>query len=312
MIRQMNIESTNDKQPTAPAIPYSECYRQPFFQFYCQDSLIGIKKLNDNTVNCILTDPPYLYLKGQKLEREFDELLFFTECKRVLKDDGFIVLFGRGASFYRWNTILSNLGFTFKEEIIWNKRMNSMPGIPLMRKHETISIFTKKTGKINRVYVDYLDKKKFDLYSMQNDIKRIASAIDSDEINDLKKFLETGEIDYEDKKSVHFFKNGHGERSRATATLKSMQNGLCESSIIEELRDHYNSIHPTQKPVRLIERLLALTTKEGDLVLDAFAGSCSIGISCLNTKRKFIGYEIDKEYFDKAVERIKCVEPRLF
>ena len=55
-----------------------------------------------------------------------------------------------------------------------------------------------------------------------------------------------------------------------------------------------------------------LATKEGDLVLDAFAGSCSIGISCLNTKRKFIGYEIDEEYFDKAVERIKCVEPRLF
>lgn len=85
-----------------------------------------------------------------------------------------------------------------------------------------------------------------------------------------------------------------------------------EFSIIKIQRDHINTIHPTQKPVRLIERLLALTTSHGDLVLDPFSGSCSTGIACLNMKRQFVGYEIDIEYYQKAVERLKSVEPRLF
>ena len=73
----------------------------------------------DGFLDVILEDPPYLYLKNQKLDSPFDELAHFTECHRMLREGGFIVLFGRGESFYRWNTILADLGFTFKEEIIW-------------------------------------------------------------------------------------------------------------------------------------------------------------------------------------------------
>jgi hypothetical protein len=69
-------------------------------------------------VNHIFTDPPYLYLK-QDFDRPWDEPLFFDNVKRMLPDKGFIALFGRGTSFYRWNTRLADMGFTFKEEIIW-------------------------------------------------------------------------------------------------------------------------------------------------------------------------------------------------
>ena len=73
----------------------------------------GLAKIPDNSVNCILTDPPYLYLKNQKLDTPFDEDLVFAEFKRILKRDGFIVLFGRGmlyaiapeSSGSRWNTV---------------------------------------------------------------------------------------------------------------------------------------------------------------------------------------------------------------
>jgi len=155
------------------------------------DCLQGMKLLSDNSIDVIFTDPPYLYLKGQKLEREFDEQLFFLECKRLLKTNGFIVLFGRGTSFYRWNTRLADLGFKFKEEIIWNKRMNTLPGIPLQRFHETISIHTIGNGTITKSKIDYLEKKQFDLPALQNDIKRIASALNSPEIEDLKKYVES-------------------------------------------------------------------------------------------------------------------------
>ena len=62
---------------------------------------------------------------------------------------------------------------------------------------------------------------------------------------------------------------------------------------------------PTQKPVELLKRLILLTTKEGDLILDCFMGSASCGKAALDLNRDFIGIEIDDEYFEIAKENIK-------
>ena len=107
------------------------------------DSEVEIRKIPSESIDIICMDPPYLYLVGQRLERPFDEQAFFTECKRVLTKDGMIIMFGRGESFYRWNTILSSLGLKFKEEIVWNKIYTSSPLLNISRVHETISIFSK-------------------------------------------------------------------------------------------------------------------------------------------------------------------------
>lgn len=62
--------------------------------------------------------------------------------------------------------------------------------------------------------------------------------------------------------------------------------------------------HPTQKPVALLKELILKHSNEGDLVLDCFAGSASTAIACYNSNRKFIGCELNKEYYNKAIERI--------
>lgn len=64
-------------------------------------------------------------------------------------------------------------------------------------------------------------------------------------------------------------------------------------------------VHPTQKPVELIEKLITDSTQEGATILDTFAGSGTTGIACHNTGRKFIGFEIDEEYYNIAVKRMK-------
>ena len=64
-------------------------------------------------------------------------------------------------------------------------------------------------------------------------------------------------------------------------------------------------IHPTQKPVVLYEYLIKMYSNENDLVLDPVSGSGTIGIATINTKRKFIGFELDKEYYEASKERIK-------
>jgi len=326
-------------------------------EFYNADCLLGMKELKSESVDCILTDPPYKYLKNQKLEVDFDETIFFNEVKRVLKPDGFIILFGRGTSFYRWNTMLADLGFNFKEAIIWDKGMTTSPLMKIMRVHEDISIHTKGKGTINRSRIPYLEMKKFDIQSIITDVKRLrstfgnakslmnvlnflennlirtdfkigseknnksklrnGSCMDSDRNVDTMQSIELGMTErsiirtdrYDNDKFTKFGVNSDKRQTgdRCVNVMQSVEFGYNERTIIREKREHYTGIHPTQKPIRLLERLLNLTTKEGDLVIDPFSGSCATGVACLNTGRKFIGYEIDYEYFTSANERLMSV-----
>ena len=66
-------------------------------------------------------------------------------------------------------------------------------------------------------------------------------------------------------------------------------------------------MHPTQKPVKLLEYLIKTYTDKGDLVLDFTMGSGSTGVAALNTNRRFIGIELDEKYFNIAKQRIKEV-----
>ena len=329
-------------------------------QLFNLDNSELMAKMEDESVDVILTDPPYLYLKNQKLERPFDEQLFFSECKRVLAKDGFIVMFGRGTSFYRWNTILDDLGFNFKEEIIWNKSYSTSPLMALSRIHETVSIFTKGKGKINRVKVPYMEMKSHDLESVIGDVKRMRPILkNTKSLDAVLAFLENNIVptDKENKLSttissivktqdrcasvLNGITNGVNEKSiirtdridcetftkfgvnadkrktgdRCTNVMQSIAFGLNEKSIIKQVRDHYSAIHPTQKPVRLLERLLALVIPQNKerkdiVVADFFGGSFSTMEAAYNMGMQGISCEIDKEYYELGKERIEKLPPR--
>jgi site-specific DNA-methyltransferase (adenine-specific) len=316
-------------------------------------------KMEDESVDVICIDPPYLYLKNQKLERVFDEKLFFSECRRLLTKDGFIVMFGRGESFYRWNTILADLNFTFKEEIVWDKSHCTSPLMNLSRIHETVSIFTKGKGTINKVKVPYLEMKGHDLDAIITDIKRLKTTFkNTKSLDAVLAFLENNKMEKDDygKGGVTHqgvfkpnrcvsvmsgIKGGFNEKSiirtdrsdcetftkfgvnadkrqtgdRCTNAMQSISFGLNEKSIIKQVRDHYSAIHPTQKPVRLLERLLALVIpNDKDLkdivVADFFGGSFSTMEAVYNMGMQGIACEIDKEYFEAGKERIEKLAPR--
>lgn len=277
-----------------------------------EDNMALMARYPDKHFDIICIDPPYLYLKNQKLERVFDEQLFFAECKRLLTNDGFIIMFGRGSSFYRWNTILDSMGFNFKEEIIWYKSYSSSPALPISRVHETISILSKGNGKINRVRVPYIEQKGYNIDGIIADINRITSAIGTTKnIKALSDFLNTkirsdynNDINSNFNVSVEGIKTGRKEIN----TLQSIEMGMNEKSIVKVLRDHYATIHPTQKPVRLIERLINLCLpdklKNQIIVADFFGGSMSTMEACHNIGVNGISCEIDTEYFNAAMKRI--------
>ncbi len=340
-------------------------------QLYNADNLEVMATLPDESIDVICIDPPYLYLKKQKLERPFDEQKFFAECKRLLTKKGFIVMFGRGTSFYRWNTILDGLGFVFKEEVIWNKSYVSSPLMPMSRIHETISILTKKEGGINKVKVPYLEMKGHDIDSIVTDIKRLKTTFkNAKSLNAVLEFLENNKVptdtpirtdryncetitkhnvaatqnvqtgdrcvnvmqsmqfglneksiirNYEDKTFERKHKTTADktkELDRCTAVVQAMEYGLNEKTIIKQARDHYNTIHPTQKPVRLLERLLALVIPKDKprnevVVADFFAGSMSCMEAVHNMGMKGIATEIDQEYFQAGKQRIESLQSKL-
>jgi site-specific DNA-methyltransferase (adenine-specific) len=278
-------------------------------KIYNEDCITGMQRIPDGLVDVILTDPPYLYLKNQKLDRPFDETAFFNECKRVLKKDGFIVMFGRGTSFYRWNTILANLGFKFKEEIVWDKRMPNSPLRPLMRVHETISICSVGNKPLNRCRIPVFEKYKYDHYKIDRIVERLNTVFGNRESFDLlKKYYESGKIVYKPTRSkfnVTLPPTLNSAQNMTVWFARSLEEGSVETDIISEVRDHYSAIHPTQKPVRLLKRLLALVSEEGNLVLDPFLGSASTAIAAALTERNYLGFEIDKEYYEAAQKRLR-------
>lgn len=266
-------------------------------------------------------------------------------------------MFGRGTSFYRWNTILADMGFTFKEEIVWNKGYCTSPLMNIHRIHETISIHSIGKGSIKKVRIPYLEMKKYDISSILQDINRLRSIFtQSKSIKAVECFLKNNieavdsiqksnnlNVSSDIKKTdrcvsvLKSMNNGMNEKTvirtdlvdcnnftkfgvnadnrktgdRCVDVVQSMEFGMNEKTIIKESRNHYKAIHPTEKPVRLIERLLNLVCNEGCTVLDPFSGSGSTAIACINTNRNYIGFEIDEEYYDKSIQRINGVNPKL-
>lgn len=262
------------------------------------DCLEVMKDIPDNSIDLILTDPPYLYLK-HKLDRPFDEKVFFDQAKRVLKKDGMIVLFGRGTSFYRWNTILANLGFTFKEEVIWDKKFSGSPTLPINRHHETISIHSRGNGKIIKTKVPYDQSKEYRIQHVIDDFKKAISVLnDKSKLSSVVESIE-GRVVYTKDKAHKFdthVPSSLKERDRRLVAINAIANGVREETIIPVARDHYSATHPTQKPVELIEGLINITSTGGGVILDPFAGSGSTAVAAINTGHKYIMIEIDEEY----------------
>ena len=348
----MNTEENNAQLPQSSVS--ASCGS---LKMSCEDNEKLMSRLKDESIDIICIDPPYLYLKNQKLERPFDEQKFFEECKRLLTNSGFIIMFGRGVSFYRMNCILSDLGFTFKEEIVWDKTQCSSPMMSLSRVHETISIFCKGRAGINKVKVPYLEMKRHDLESIITDIKRIKVILkNTTSLNAVLRFIKSNiresseigisnnitissEFSKEDRNvsTLRSISHGMNEKSiirsdfqkpnqarkgitadtyrasgdRQVNAFQAVTIGMNEKSIIKENRDHYTSIHPTQKSVRLLERLLMLCVpnkpKQEITVADFFGGSFSTMEAAYNLGLNGISCEIDEEYFEKGLERIKNI-----
>ena len=238
------------------------------------DCLVEMKNIPDKSVDMILCDLPYGTTACKwDVVIPFDKL--WEQYRRIVKDNGAIVLFG--SEPFSSHLRLSNLSW-YKYDYVWLKTKATgfqNAKIQPMRKHEIISVFYSKQCQFNQQNLIKLDKP-------------IKSGRERKRNDEQHRLGVAGKTDYYTKftgwqTSVLSFPNPSGA----------------------------GHLHPTQKPVELIRWLVRTYTNEGDLVLDNCMGSGTTAIACIKEKRHFIGYEITKEYFDIAQERIKQEQSQL-
>ena len=235
---------------------------------YNGDCLEIMKSIPDNSVDMVLCDLPYGTTKcSWDAVIPFDEL--WDRYDRIVKDNGTVVLFGQEpfSSFLR----LSNLK-NYRYDIYWEKER--MTNIMQVKKRvgktvETISVFYKNQPTYNPQMVKYDGPKR------SNKVRNGKLGKLVDDSND-KKVFEYNDTGLRYPTQVWKFK-----------------------------RDILSSnLHPTQKPVLLLEELIKTYTKEGDTVLDNTMGSGSTGVACVSLNRNFIGIELDRTYFEISEKRI--------
>lgn len=188
----------------------------------------------------------------------------WAELKRIIKPNGAIVLFG--SQPFTSALIMSNPKM-YRHEWIWNKITASGFQIAKhtpMRQHENILTFSK--NKIN-YYPIMIKMDKPDTYKC-----------------------------YTKSESSPLAKNDGIKRTRTHKYPKTIIN-------ISNANKKGN-LHPTQKPVALLEYLIKTYTNENETVLDFTMGSGTTGVACKNLNRNFIGIELDKDYFNIAKGRI--------
>jgi len=235
------------------------------------DCLELMKDIPDNSIDMVLTDPPY-GTTACKWDTVIDFELMWRQLKRITKDNGAICLFG--AQPFTAALIMSNPNM-YKYDWVWQKdkatnHLNAKK--QPMRRNELASIFYKKQCN----YQPQLSKK---------DIKNIRPPTTK------RKQAETyGKMTAESKRSIPV------DMSYPNETLKFRG---C-------FGDKGKSHHPTQKPVPLLEYLIKTYTLENETVLDFTMGSGSTGVACRNLSRKFIGIEMDDKYFKIAQDRINA------
>ena len=250
-------------------------------------------------VDAIITDIPYGTTKCK-----WDTVIPFNKMwerlNKLIKPNGAIVLFG--SQPFTSALVMSNVK-GFRYEWIWEKQYatNFMgaKNAPL-KYHENIIVFSKnkhiynpqKYKVIEIDEIQKMDKKSLLSFFKERLYDRYAKVDRRINVNNI-----------EDRNECHLGKVKH--------TRKIDDGYRNPKSVIKINGSKNKNVHPTQKPVALMEYLIKTYTNEGDIVLDFTMGSGTTGVACKNTNRKFIGIELDKKYYDISVERIKEAQTKI-
>jgi len=247
-------------------------------KLYKGECLEVMKSIPDDSIDAIITDPPYGTTNRNKWDSVIDLKLMWHQLNRIIKTNGAIVLFCNEP--FTSVLISSNLkGFKYRWD--WNKKIPSGMGYAKyrpMQQTEDIAVFTKDGKKT--IYKPQMIKRDKPIKAGGNNVGTMNYGVFN------------GVENKKEYKKTYDYKN--------------------PITLIEFDKIRKGALHPTQKPVELMEYLIKTYTQEKETVLDFTMGSGTTGVACVNTKRNFIGIEMDSNYFEISQKRIKEAEFKLF
>ncbi len=234
-------------------------------EIYLGDCLVEMKDIKDGSVDMILCDLPY-GTTSCKWDTVIPFELLWEQYNRIIKDNGAIVL--TATQPFTSALVMSNPK-SFRHQWVWDKKVSAsfvLCNVAPMKVHEDVLVFSRK--KVN--YYPIMTPKD----------KPIT-------VKHKQKQFETAPLQ---KRFDH-----------PVTYDKSYPKSIIEISNRSEKR----GLHPTQKPVQLLEYLIKTYTNKGELVLDNCIGSGTTAVAAINTKRNFIGIEMDEGYYKIAKDRIE-------
>jgi len=234
-------------------------------RIYNEDCLEGMKRIPDKSIDMILCDLPY-GTTACKWDTVIPFEPLWEQYERIIKDNRAIVL--TASQPFTSFLITSNIKM-FKYCWVWDKKKGGNifnAKYQPMKVHEDVCVFSKGSALYNPQMVEREKPKRSKNYG-------------------------TGEA---------FGGNRTPEETVRTYTHTYPKSILEFSNAVQK-----GKVHPTQKPVELFEYLIKTYTNEGETVLDNCIGSGTTAIACINTNRNYIGFEIDPDYYEAALERIR-------
>jgi len=291
------------------------------YQLFNEDCRKGIKNVPDRSIDFIVTDPPYFIdgmddgwndaalkskssksgvIGGLPVGMKFDraqgaKLQAFLEplCRewiRVLKPGGFCVVFAQGRLYHRTAMALDVSGFEIRDLLGW-----------------------KYEGQAKAFSQNHFIRK--DKTMSDEERQALIEELDGWKTPQLKPQIEPMVLAQKPKEGT-FVENWKKYHVGLVNTKESLD-GMFPGTIMEVSktvrRDETETKieHFTVKPVCLIAHLIKLFTQPGQIVLDPFLGSGSHGVAAVATHRQFFGFEIEKKYYERALERIASQSERI-
>ena len=221
-------------------------------QLLNKDCIEGMRTLADNSIDCVIADPPYVVSRDTNLDTlggrsmdfgewdsHFSMERFVEELPRIIKENSNVVIFNDWKKLESLQRIMEDNHISVKRCLVLNK---SNPA-PFNR---------------DRLFVNDVEFALWGVYNSKNKPTKWT-----------------------------FNRQGKYEKCVINTTVQSRK------------------YHPTMKDINVIEKLLMILSNKGDAILDPFSGSGTTAIACMNNNRNFIGFELDKDYYDISLDRIE-------
>jgi site-specific DNA-methyltransferase (adenine-specific) len=279
----MNIESTNGQLPITPDITYSECHAQVSSRIFLGDCLIEMDKIESGSVDLILTDLPYKKTDC-KWDKIIDPVKLWKQFERIIKTNGVICLTANEP--FTSILVCSKIEW-YRHRWIWEK-------------DKSANIFLTKSQPLKKTE-DVVVFSKVGFQKSWNDKSIKSNYYPQMEMTSVPR-IETGRKKGKSMSEI----NNRPKETRYKTDPNKDPNSRFPKEIIYFPVPYKDRVHPTQKPVELMQYLINTYTNENETVLDCCMGSGTTGVACKNINRKFIGIEKDESYFKIAEQRINA------